>query len=161
MICLIYSCPIYREAYISSVISLESGAFSDCTGLTEIHFQMKTPPIITINVFGSVNKNTCKLYVPKVSFQSYWIANVWGDFANIIEEEVTPLDKTSTSNANVYAEQNNIIVIGVKEGEAISVFTTMGTLVKTIKATNDVRINVPSNQIYLVRIENKTFKVAL
>jgi len=145
----------------NSVTSIGQNAFSGCTGLTEFHCQMKTPPSITSDVFTNVNKSTCKLYVPKGSYSPYWVANVWGDFTNIIEEDVTPVNEIKTINATVYAEQNNIVVKGASVGETISVYTTMGTLVKTIKATNDIRINVPSNQIYLVKIADRTFKVAL
>ena len=145
----------------NSVTSIGDDAFYGCSGLTEIHCQIKTPPTITNDVFTNVNKSTCKLYVPKGSFQSYWLANVWGDFTNIIEENVTAVNEAKTNNVTVYTEQNSIVVKGVNLGETVSVYNAMGTLVRTIKATNDIRINVPSNQIYLVKIADKTFKISL
>lgn len=122
---------------------------------------MITPPLNDKNGFFSVNKNTCKLYVPKGSSGLYSGAVGWSDFTIIIEENVTAVKPIKKSNVNVYSEQNDIVVKGAGLGETIYVYTTMGTLVKTIKATNDVRINVPSNQIYLVKIADKTFKIAL
>jgi len=145
----------------NSVTYIGYDAFSNCTGLTEIHCKMTTPITISSKVFTDVNKSTCKLYVPKGSYGSYSKANVWKDFTNIIEEGVTPVNEIKANNATVYAEHNGIVVKGANKGETISVYTTMGSLIQTIKATNDVRIYVPSNQIYLVRIAGKTFKVAL
>jgi len=147
----------------STVTSIGEGAFINCTGLTEIHCQMETPPVINISdyVFNSVDKNTCKLYVPMGTSGLYSEAAVWSDFTTIIEEEVTAVKATKTTQATVYTEQQEIVVKGAGLGETIFVYTTSGVLVKTIKATNNVRIPVPSDQIYLVRIADKTFKVAL
>ena len=122
---------------------------------------MTTPLSITSDVFANVNKSTCKLYVPNGSYSEYWVADVWKDFTNITEEGVTAVNDIKTNKATVYTEQNAIVVKGVNLGETVSVYNAMGTLVQTIKATNDVRIKVPSNQVYLVKIAEKTFKVAL
>jgi hypothetical protein len=66
------------------------------------------------------------------------------------------------SNIKVYAEQNEIVIIGADLGNEISVYNTLGTLLQIIKVTEyEVRINVPINQIYLIKIANKTFKVTL
>jgi len=62
----------------------------------------------------------------------------------------------------VYVDQDAIIVTGADLGDNISVYTESGALLQSIKATDDiVRINVPTNHIYIVKATNKTFKVAL
>jgi len=58
------------------------------------------------NVFENVNKSTCKLYVPIGSYSSYWIANVWGDFTNIIEEDVTAITSSYIDAISVTSETN-------------------------------------------------------
>ena len=56
-----------------------------CTQLQEIHCLPITPPTITEFCFDSEVLNNCKLYIPKGTYNDYWIAQGWGDFKNIIE----------------------------------------------------------------------------
>ncbi|GAB6395462.1 MAG: T9SS C-terminal target domain-containing protein [Bacteroidales bacterium] len=88
-----------------SVTSIGNEAFSGCSGLTEIHSQNPTPPSVGSDAFFGVNQTT-KLYVPEGFSQTYWLADGWSVFTNIIEEDSEPepqpvyvtdvtLDKTS------------------------------------------------------------------
>jgi len=122
---------------------------------------MNTPIAIDNAAFEYVNKDTCKLYVPIGTSNIYEATPFWNDFVNIIEESVTPVRKIKTNDIVIYSEQNDIVVKGVNIGETISVYSVSGVLVKSIKATHDVRIPVFPNQIYLVKAGNKTLKVAI
>ena len=54
------------------------------------------------------------------------------------------------------------IIIQNAHGETISVYTLSGALLITVKASDDyTKIEVPEKQIYLVKIANNTYKVAL
>lgn len=48
-------------------------------------------------VFYDVDKKNCTLYVPRGTEQDYFLADVWGDFENIVEFDATGIDKTTTS----------------------------------------------------------------
>lgn len=67
------------------VNSIDDKAFSSCNSLKEIHCLAENPPKCNSYVFSSLGEK-CVLYVPKGSYSSYWVANGWGDFLNIIEE---------------------------------------------------------------------------
>ena len=69
----------------ASVKSLGHSAFDGCTQIKEIHCLPTTPPTISVSGFSSEVLNNCKLYIPKGSYNVYWIAQGWGDFKNIIE----------------------------------------------------------------------------
>lgn len=69
----------------ANVKSLGYSAFDGCTKLKEIHCLPITPPTITVSGFSSEILKYCKLYIPKGSYNAYWIAQGWGDFKNIIE----------------------------------------------------------------------------
>jgi|GEM_PF-2385454 len=71
----------------NSVNSIGNYAFQVCTGLTSITIQRPAPSTITLgtNVFQSVNKNTCILYVPFGCVVAYQNAVQWQDFTNIKE----------------------------------------------------------------------------
>jgi uncharacterized repeat protein (TIGR03803 family) len=71
----------------SSVNSIGKSAFYNCTGLTSIYCFAQKPIDLSSSdkVFDGVNKNTCKLYVPKGSKSNYQYAYQWTEFNNIIE----------------------------------------------------------------------------
>lgn len=138
-------------------------AFEACSGLKEIHNNNATPQIIKSSVFQNMDKNTCKLFVPKGSYSSYWVAPIWGDFTNIIEEDVvTSLPKAEIWSNAVYSEGESIVIEGAESGEIISIYTESGALVQTTQATGEtLRINVPGGHTYLIKTAGKTFKIAL
>ena len=77
-----YGCSSLTSITISSgVSSIGAYAFYGCDGLSEINASMATPPTITADVFGNVNKSTCKLFVPESYLQEYKIADYWKEFA--------------------------------------------------------------------------------
>jgi hypothetical protein len=72
----------------NSVTSIGQSAFSGCGGLTEIHSQNPTPPSDS-GAFSGVNQTT-NLYVPEGTYQTYWLADGWSEFTNIIEGDGEP-----------------------------------------------------------------------
>ena len=48
-------------------------------------------------MFYYVDKKNCTLYVPQGTETDYFLANVWGEFINIVEFDATGIDKTTTS----------------------------------------------------------------
>jgi len=146
----------------TSITSIGRTAFYACSGIKSIYNNNAIPQIVESSVFQYVDKTLCKLYVPKGSYANYWLAAGWGDFANIIEEDITSNTQIQTGNIKVYTEAEAIVIEGAESGVTISVYTESGALVQTMQATdNIVRINVPTGHIYLIKTEGKTFKIAL
>ena len=67
----------------SSLTNIGKDAFSGCTGLKKIESLAVTPPTCGSDVFSSMNKDNCVLYVPKNSAEAYKTADVWKEFTNI------------------------------------------------------------------------------
>lgn len=137
-------------------------AFCDCLGLTEIHCKGLNVPTIFSASFYNANQTNCKVYVPQGTLDAYTGAAFWSDFTNIIEELPSDVSESVVNNASVYTEQNAIVIKDAGLGETIYVYTTMGSILRTVKAADrEIRIAVPSNQMYLVKISGQVFKVAL
>ena len=68
----------------NSVTSIGDYAFYNCHSLTSVTNYAATPQTINNNVFYSVNKSACTLYVPKGSLSTYQAADVWKEFGTII-----------------------------------------------------------------------------
>ena len=78
----------------TSVKRIGESAFSafweESAKLSTIYSYATTPPVCADdNVFNNINKQTCKLYVPRGTVDDYKAAKTWKDFFNIIEEEET------------------------------------------------------------------------
>ncbi len=69
----------------ATVVKIGKGAFSGCSGLTEIHCQVVAPLEVDSTVFIGINADACRLFVPMASGTSYASAPVWAQF-NISEE---------------------------------------------------------------------------
>ena len=80
----------------SSVTSLGNYAFQKCTNLQSVYVSWPIP-ISAGSAFYDVDKKNCTLYVPQGTETDYFLADVWGEFVNIVEYEATGVDKTKTS----------------------------------------------------------------
>ena len=83
----------------STITKLGYCAFQNCKDLTSVTVSWQSP-ISAGSAFAGVDKSKCTLYIPQGTEQDYWLADVWGDFGNIVEYDVTGIDKvTITSDA--------------------------------------------------------------
>ena len=103
-----------------SVTSIGSKAFYGCAGLTSIVNYTPTPQSINENVFYSVNKSTCVLYVPAQSIDAYKAADVWKEFTNI--QAIPGTEPTKYTITWQDEDGNEIAEDLVEEGET-PVFT--------------------------------------
>jgi hypothetical protein len=143
------------------VTSIGYAAFSYCAGLKEIHSKITTPISVNSSVFNFVNKTTCKLYVPKGSYSAYWLAPVWGDFINIIEEDATATAiATVNLNKSLIYPISNGIAIESYEMIPVAIFNLAGQ--KVYQATINGKAEIPLNHgVYIVRAGNESQKIII
>ena len=73
-----------KEFYIGSLVeTLKDGEFEYCGGLEKIYSYREIPPTCSSNTFSSVDKQSCKIYVPEQSIDLYKNADYWKDFYSI------------------------------------------------------------------------------
>ena len=65
--------------------------------MKSIYVGWEIPIVISDNTFDGVDPQVCKLYVPKGTYDDYYISN-WGVFDNIVEYDVTGINHVKTSS---------------------------------------------------------------
>ena len=76
-------------------------ALSGCSSLNSITCEAVTPPTCGSHVFSTTDKQTCKLYVPAESIESYKAADVWKEFFNI-ESGINGITIDGTLDSKAY-----------------------------------------------------------
>lgn len=156
-------CPTITSITIpSSVEKIGSDAFYDCSGLKIINCNASAPPTLYAETFFNVNKESCVLNVPVGSSSAYRAAFVWGDFVTMLENGLSAKPEIKTNRTLVYTEENRIVIKCSSSIESVSVFSSFGVLLKTIKTDeNEIRLEVPANRVYIVKMAGRTYKVVL
>lgn len=119
----------------SSVTRIEDGAFSDCGNVKQITSEAVTPPYCSRYAFDGVNRNECKLFVPKNSIDAYKRAYVWWHFF-LIEGTTTGIKN------NIYNKIDNVDVYtidGIKRLSKASV-NEINALPKGVYIVNGKKI---------------------
>ena len=81
----------------AGITSISDCAFAYCSGLTSIYVYAEKVPKIGEDVFTGCDAKKCILYVPKGTYDDYWLSDFGNYFENIVEFEATGIDKTTTS----------------------------------------------------------------
>lgn len=84
----------------SRISSIGENVFGNCKDLTSISVSWTSPVKTADSAFWGVDKSKCILYVPKGTYQDYWLTDVWGDFDNIVEYDPAGINAV-TSSADV------------------------------------------------------------
>lgn len=83
-----YSCTALKTITLSSKLeSIGYNAFAECPELRTIYAKSAVPPSIDASTFPNGAYMFATLYVPKGKLSAYKNANIWSNFANIIETE--------------------------------------------------------------------------
>ena len=81
----------------SGLTEIGHKAFNGCSGLTSIYVYAEKLPNMESYVFGGCDAKKCTVYVPKGTYDDYWLSE-FGYFENIVEFEATGINNVITSN---------------------------------------------------------------
>ena len=81
----------------AGITEIGDKAFCCCSGLTSIYVYAEKVPKIGSDVFVGCDAKKCTLYVPMETRDDYWLSSFGDYFENIVEFDVTGIDKTTTS----------------------------------------------------------------
>ncbi len=143
----------------NSVTSIEERAFEGCDKLQKIYCNAIVPPTCDENVFESVDKWNCELYVPAESMADYQTADVWNEFF-LINEIPTGIEDVAEEVAPAFEITDGGIKFIDAEGKAVAVYSTAGALVEKIDSYAGEEITLDKG-VYIVRVGDKAVKVKL
>ncbi len=121
-----YSCEI-RYVYIPKTVnSLSALTFACCPKLDYIYVNWETPKNINQNVFSDTDCTKINLYVPQGTRDDYLAANVWKNFAHIVETTPQPT-ASGTCGENLtwayYEVDKELVISGIGAMDYYSVNT--------------------------------------
>ncbi len=106
--------------------------------------------------------NPMTLYVPTGSKSTYETTDYWKNFSQIIEVEniggIDGIVADETNNVSISVDGGDIVVNGLAGDVTIEVYNTSGQM---LYCGTETSIQVVTPGIYIVKVQNKTFKVAL
>ena len=96
--CAFYGCSGLTSLTLpAGLTQIDDYAFSECSGLTSIYVYAEKVPKIGEDVFKGCDAKKCTVYVPKGTYDDYWLSDFRNYFENIVEFDATGIDKTTTS----------------------------------------------------------------
>ena len=143
----------------NSVTSIGSSAFSSCKGLTSIYLLGETPPTVSEGNFSNEQYMDLQLYLPKGTLATYHAADIWKNFLNIQEFDVTAIENVEDVTP-AFEITSSGIQFTAAEVKAVAIYTANGALVEKIDDYAGEEITLDKG-VYIVRVGNKTMKVKL
>lgn len=152
-------CTLLKNVTLGSGLSkIETQVFYKLTGLQQITIKATTPPTIAdytnYPAFTETVYANCNLFVPSGCIDAYKAATTWKNFTKISTSGVTDIE---TAEVAVSRSPYGITVIG-GEGLTTEVYTLTGALVY---AGTDAEIALPAGAVYIVKVGDKVFKIAI
>ena len=147
----------------SKLNEISDGAFEGCPNIVEVNSLNPTPPEFYIGTYGfsgfedEVYGNAV-LRVPVGSRPAYFKADCWINFDNIVETDFGGVDDVAADGVSVTVSGGNIIVGGAGDGAAVEVYNIAGQRVYSGFGTT---VGGLERGIYIVRVDGRTFKIAL
>lgn len=140
----------------NSNISFGDNVFYGDDALEEIHNLSSIPQTIGRFSFIFVNKNLCKLFVPKGSLNAYKTADVWKDF-NIFEEDYSSIPSINQWNISVLPIKGGISIIGNNLVKVI-IFDVTGRIVHQSTFIGNKKISLVQG-LYIVSVDGENEKI--
>lgn len=130
-----YNCTALKTITLSSKLeSIGYNAFAECPKIRTIYAKSITPATLDESTFPNGAYMFATLYVPKGTLSSYKNANVWANFANIIEmdyDDVNDIPQPSKCSTPSINYSNGKLTFSCETNGAEYVATISDTDIKT------------------------------
>ena len=107
--------------------------------------------------FSATVYSDATLYVPSESVDAYKAAATWGNFSNIVGSDFSGISDVAGDAVKVWTDGLTINIAG-DENLTVEVYSLSGVLIFSGTAES---VDVPAHGMYIVRINNKSYKILL
>ncbi len=135
-------------------------AFANCTNLTSVTLNANDPNKITMgnDVFKGVDKDKCKINVPKGTEEAYKNANQWQDFNNI-EEKATGIDTEQIPTIKIIVSNGKITLSDVL-GKQVTLYDLSGRIIYQNNAKQTkISFTAPQIGVYILQVNKYKQKI--
>lgn len=139
----------------NSVTTIEDWAFQYCSSLSSITCSATTPPSASSEAFDGTTYTNAKLYVPEENLSEYKSVDPWCNFLNI--EGTTGIDDVYMGDGVKIWNDNGVIRIKGSTAPC-EVFDMRGR--RVAKTSANIICGLETG-VYIVKVGNKTFKIAM
>ena len=149
-----------KEVTIGSEVKEIDASFelSLANDLKNITIYANTPPKTNWYFYNNLLMSV-KVKVPKGTKEAYQNSDSWKGFWNIEEMEISSgLTNNSISKISMYVFNNCLIISNKDELSVVKIFNLQGVL---MRETNESEIHELPSGIYIVTVENQSFKIAI
>lgn len=143
----------------NSVVSIGQYAFANLfNGITSIYLSNPNPATVSLgsNVFSSINRLNCILYVPIGSKNVYQKAAQWSSFSTIVEKSFTSNLELPICSIEIHQNslQNSFVISGLEENASFELSNIGGSIILKKTVSNDECISIDSvpSGIYIITI---------
>lgn len=126
-----------------------------------IEFKTSNPPaVIGAGPIDQIGR-LLVINIPCGSGDAWLADSYWGQFADRLQERCGGVDDATDDDAHIYTRSGCIVVAGA-EGRSVSVFDAIGRKIyHTSSAAEEETVKVPSEGVYVVRVEGSNAKKVL
>ena len=151
-----YGCTYLDSLALPSTTQrIGDNCFALCSRMKQINVNATVPPTIFAKTFFDVNRNI-PVIVPEGAREAYANDEYWGEFINVIESDEVDTNVQDANAINgIFAIAGTLHVGNLTED--YQVYSMSGVMIYTGR---EAQLSLPTG-IYLLKINNKTYKIAM
>ena len=151
-----YGCTYLDSLALPSTTQrIGDNCFALCSRMKQINVNAMVPPTIFAKTFFDVNR-LIPVIVPEGARDAYAEDKYWGEFINVIESDEVDTNVQDANAINgIFATAGTLHVGNLTED--YQVYSMSGVMIYTGR---DAQLSLPTG-IYLLKINNKTYKIAM
>lgn len=141
----------------AELTELKACTFAGCTGLKTVKVYAETPAAADATAFAGVDCANVTLLVPEGCEESYKEADVWKNFNIGTITAVSTQQALAKVSANV--EGGKLWLKHLPQGSRVQLFNAQGQLLQSLQGEGEIALSLQVRGAYLVKVNNRTFKV--
>lgn len=141
----------------AELTELKACAFAGCTGLKTIKVYAETPAAVDATAFAGVDCANVDLLVPEGSEEAYKSAEVWKNFN--IGTVTTVSTQQALAKVTATVEGSKVWLKHLPQGSRVQLYNAQGQLLQSLQGEGEIALPLQVRGAYLVKVNNRTFKV--